>query len=63
MDAKKRVIAAGFPLVAELLDGTAEGIRRAWQELNKFWPCTLGEACAKSWAERALPSCPSEEEE
>jgi len=45
-DEKQRVIDAGFPSVAEWLDGTPEGARVAWRKLDRFEPATFGEACA-----------------
>jgi hypothetical protein len=59
-DEKQRVIDAGFPSVAEWLDGTPEGARIAWRKLDRFEPATFGEACALDMARRAMPERPEE---
>lgn len=62
MDAAERVREAGFPSVATLLDGSPEGVRRAHRELDRFQPCSIGEAHAKDRARRALPEVETDEE-
>ena len=46
---------AGFPNVANLLDGTNEGTRIAWRELRRFKPATIGEAFALDRARQSMP--------
>lgn len=53
-DTRQRLIDAGFPRVAECLDGTPEGVARAWRELARFQPASIGEAHAKGRARDAL---------
>lgn len=62
MDAKQRVIDAGFPRAAEFLDGTPEGARLAMRELARFKPSSMGEALAKDRALRSIPEVAEQED-
>jgi hypothetical protein len=52
---------AGFPRVAEMLDGSVAGERLAWTMLRRVKPASFGESLALDRARRAMPEELTEE--
>lgn len=60
---RERVSEHGFPRAAAQIDGTAGGYRLARREVERFQPCSVGEAHARGRALSAIPECEGWEDE